>query len=759
VIRKVIRRLPDRDDWLGDLRILHCPTFAVLDSKILTWVSFDQRVISIFESIIFDFNLPVPKEDSLVDFFLGHATLMLVIDGHFGRPKGKQKCQFLDTRSKRLLQQFAKAEDIELNDKALHQLLVSLSAEFIYGFEGLIPDIDVTAKLSFLRFAFAALPKYPKSFPEKSLLTNFVEKLCPKLEMASLPVRCPHLINELNNLLYGNKKRQTRARLMPDMIENGEEVEQACDRFIERHDYYKQISQGDIPGYLAGLPETTANSGSNVVPISDSLRLHLKLLKSGLGKYTIEKLLGSGKMGNIYEAIDPDEQTVAIKVLHPRWASQTEELTRFGREIEINMALKHPNIVTTYEYGTYDQSIFFVMELLPGGDLEERLDREKVIAEQELWTIVRQIAQGLDYGWNQAKKFVHRDLKPSNILFSAEGVAKISDFGMAAGASPDATRLTIEGEIVGTPVYMSPEQVRGAEPDIRSDLWALGVIAFRSLSGRYPFFSQSLMELSKKILRDPPEDQQELLSSFSSFSQKTIDKLLRKNPEHRFQSPRELLAHLEEERFSLITSEATESQKQRFDLCMQLSNDHRVFLLAGNKLNVQFDDSELSLSPVQAEEQTVNYELQAAPAVEISIDSSNNGVRINEELLSAGQRSLIKSDDWIHVSDALSLKLSSLPGALLLTRKDQNKTAYLWLYQPFSLFSLSQLDSAWPLLQGTLVRDSQSFYYIPVEKLLIDEQWVNPGTPLRLMPSSDFITSQRSFKINAVAPAINIFKL
>jgi serine/threonine-protein kinase len=214
------------------------------------------------------------------------------------------------------------------------------------------------------------------------------------------------------------------------------------------------------------------------------------------GRYRLDEPLGRGSMSAVWAADDLElERRVAVKMLGPRADRQ-----RFEREARAAAALSHPNIVALYDYGREDARPFMVLECLPGGTLEDVLRERAPLGEAEARRIATDVAAGLAHA--HARGLVHRDLKPANILFDSEGRAKIGDFGIAR---MDGTgTLTEAGTVLGTASYLSPEQAAGLPAGPASDVYSLGVILFRMLTGRLPFESSNAMELVRMHRDDPP---------------------------------------------------------------------------------------------------------------------------------------------------------------------------------------------------------------------------------------------------------------
>ena len=229
-----------------------------------------------------------------------------------------------------------------------------------------------------------------------------------------------------------------------------------------------------------------------------------------LGHYEIHALLGAGGMGEVYRATDTRlGREIALKVLPAEMAADHDRLGRFHREARAAAALNHPSIVTLYSVEEIDGIHFFTMELVDGRPLDELIPAEGFPADRvvELATpLAEAIAAAHDKG------LVHRDLKPANILVTSDQHDKVLDFGLAkdvhAGGQDGHTVTsygrTLPGVIMGTPLYMSPEQISGAEVDHRTDVFSLGIILFEMLTGHRPFRGASQAELTAAILRDPP---------------------------------------------------------------------------------------------------------------------------------------------------------------------------------------------------------------------------------------------------------------
>ncbi len=266
-----------------------------------------------------------------------------------------------------------------------------------------------------------------------------------------------------------------------------------------------------------------------------------------LGPYEILSPLGAGGMGEVYKARDSRlDRDVAIKVLPESLLSDSEALARFEREAKAVAALSHPNILAIHDFGRERGIAYAVMEMLEGETLHERLDGGP-IPQRKALDYALQIAQGLAAA--HEKGIIHRDLKPQNVFVTRDGLVKILDFGLAKVATPSAsegrsnaptTPGTRTGVILGTVGYMSPEQVRGAVANHRSDIFSLGVLLYEMLTGERAFRRESDVETMMAILREDPLEASVAGKGLPPELEEIVGHCLEKSPEERFQSARDL---------------------------------------------------------------------------------------------------------------------------------------------------------------------------------------------------------------------------
>lgn len=259
------------------------------------------------------------------------------------------------------------------------------------------------------------------------------------------------------------------------------------------------------------------------------------------GRYRIEKLLGSGSMGEVYQAMDlTTTRLVAIKRIHPYLITDEDAIQRFQREAKALSRLNHPGIVKFHDFYVADGFYFIVLNHLEGQTLEERLaysrQKEKLIPLEETRTILLQICDALAYAHQQ--NIVHRDLKPANVMITPQGHAIIMDFGIAKLL--DGEQLTGDGLSPGTPGYMSPEIIRGRTIDGRSDIYTLGIILYEMVTGQRPFRGNSRYDTMHSHLFEPIPDVYQLNPLTPPSLIHIIHTALAKEPTDRFQSVTEM---------------------------------------------------------------------------------------------------------------------------------------------------------------------------------------------------------------------------
>jgi class 3 adenylate cyclase/tRNA A-37 threonylcarbamoyl transferase component Bud32 len=299
-----------------------------------------------------------------------------------------------------------------------------------------------------------------------------------------------------------------------------------------------ETSSGTSLSSLKDLTAKVAVQSNALGPISDRTSPGMPAFASQLGKYEIRREIGRGAMGVVYEGWDPSiERRVAIKTIRQDQldsAEAEEILARFQREARAAGRLSHPNVVAVYEYGQEGSMYFIAMEYIEGRELKDYFDKGERFTLPDVIRLMSQLLDALDAAGR--KGIVHRDIKPSNVIVLEDGTLKVADFGIARIES---SHLTQTGAAIGTPSYMSPEQLLGQPVDPRSDLFSAGVVLYQFLTGEKPFTGERATTVITKVLSENPAPP----SSLDVTLPKTFDaptrKALAKKPDDRFQTGRE----------------------------------------------------------------------------------------------------------------------------------------------------------------------------------------------------------------------------
>jgi serine/threonine protein kinase len=258
------------------------------------------------------------------------------------------------------------------------------------------------------------------------------------------------------------------------------------------------------------------------------------------GRYQVVERLGRGAMGVVYKAYDPIlGRHIAVKQMAEGICEDSQLRQRFSQEARAAASLNHPNIVTIYEFEDHGGEICIVMELLEGVDLATLTARNVAVPLEARLNIIAQVCDGLDFAHRAG--VIHRDVKPANLHVSPAGVVKILDFGIARLAS---SKMSTSGQVVGTPDYMSPEQVMAGQLDARSDLFAVGAVLYELLTGSKPFEADSVTAVLIKIVRDPHVPLREKAPHLPASLIALVERALAKNPADRPQTAQEMRAGL-----------------------------------------------------------------------------------------------------------------------------------------------------------------------------------------------------------------------
>ncbi|MDP7131884.1 MAG: FHA domain-containing serine/threonine-protein kinase [Planctomycetota bacterium] len=252
--------------------------------------------------------------------------------------------------------------------------------------------------------------------------------------------------------------------------------------------------------------------------------------------YEVSAILGRGAIGTVYKANQLSlERTVALKVLHPSLTSQEVAVKRFLREARTGAKLHHPNIVSLFDQGSHESRYFISMEYVDGRTVSQILAAEGPFNQARAAYVFKAIAEALGYA--HQSEIVHRDIKPANIMITNEGIPKLTDLGLAKSLEESEMQVTADGMVVGTPGYISPEQVMDWEGiDHRVDIFALGATLYYTVTGNPPFVGKSPIETLKKTTTDIPPDPCTINSSLTVGFTEVIFKAMEKEPANRYQS-------------------------------------------------------------------------------------------------------------------------------------------------------------------------------------------------------------------------------
>src|SRR5438874_968976 len=263
-----------------------------------------------------------------------------------------------------------------------------------------------------------------------------------------------------------------------------------------------------------------------------------------LGRYNLERTLGKGAMGVVYEGLDPRlGRRVAIKTIlksHLDEDTARDYSMRFVREAQAVARLNHPNIVQVYDFGEEGDIAYLVMEFIKGKELKTFFDANERFDLKEAVRIMCELCDALDFAHNAG--IIHRDIKPANVMLDAQARTKLTDFGVARVQDSDKTSVerTQAGTMVGTPAYMSPEQITGGQLDKRTDVFSAGIILYQFLAGEKPFTGSGAWTIAKKIIQEEPPLPSSLNNAVTSLFDAVVNRALAKNPDQRFQSARDL---------------------------------------------------------------------------------------------------------------------------------------------------------------------------------------------------------------------------
>ena len=272
------------------------------------------------------------------------------------------------------------------------------------------------------------------------------------------------------------------------------------------------------------------------------------------GRYEVRKLIGEGGMANVYLGYDTIlERDVAIKVLRGDLSDDEKFIRRFKREAQSSSLLSHPNIVQIYDVGEEDGNFYIVMEYIKGITLKQLIKKRGHLSISEVIDITSQLTDGLAHAHDSY--IIHRDIKPQNIMILDDGMAKITDFGIAMAVN--ASDLTQTNSVMGSVHYLPPEQAAGKGSTIKSDIYSLGILIYEMLAGTMPFRGSTAVEIALKHIKDPMPSIRNVNPKVPQALENVILKCTAKNPKNRYNSVRELYDDLK-----TCTSKEREDEKR-----------------------------------------------------------------------------------------------------------------------------------------------------------------------------------------------------
>jgi len=373
------------------------------------------------------------------------------------------------------------------------------------------------------------------------------------------------------------------------------------------------------------------------------------------GRYEIIEELGRGGMGRVYKALDKEiEENIALKLLNPEIASDEKTIKRFRNELKFARKISHRNVCRMYDLRKEEETLYIVMEYVPGEDLKNLIRRIGAFPVEETISIAEQVLEGLAEAHRLG--VVHRDLKPQNIMIDEESCVQIMDFGIAR--SLKAKGITETGIIIGTPDYMSPEQVEGKEVDQLSDIYSLGVILYEMVTGKVPFEGETALSIAFKHKTEAPQEPIELNKKIPEDLSQVILKCMEKTKEKRFQSSEELLTILRKikkvtpdamKTFPEIPEEKEEKEEKNsiavlsfIDLSPQKDQDYFCDGLAEELINalshiqdlrVAARSSSFSFKRKDIDVREVGKKLDVHTVLEGSVRKAGNRLRITAQLI------------------------------------------------------------------------------------------------------------------------------
>jgi eukaryotic-like serine/threonine-protein kinase len=282
-------------------------------------------------------------------------------------------------------------------------------------------------------------------------------------------------------------------------------------------------------------------------------------------RFRIEKLLGAGGMGKVYKAFDKElSRMVALKTLQPELVSDPTVIQRFKQELLLASKISHKNILRIHDLNDFEGTKYITMAFIEGRDLSQILKEEGPLSLDRCLKIIRQLCEALDAAHSEG--VVHRDFKPHNVLVGKDDQVYVSDFGLATSLESAQMGMTRSGAVVGTPRYMSPEQVEGKRVDSRTDIYSLGIVFYEMVTGQVPFSGESTWQLMYQRVQQTPIDVKQVKPDLPDYIARVIMHCLEKDPANRYQSAKEIVADLDANRSPSLSTTYAPSRTMQINI-------------------------------------------------------------------------------------------------------------------------------------------------------------------------------------------------
>jgi len=380
-----------------------------------------------------------------------------------------------------------------------------------------------------------------------------------------------------------------------------------------------------------------------------TLQTRIQFLRRGsifAGRYEVIEGLGVGGMGSVYKVFDRNtNEKIALKLINPQVSSDNETIERFSNELKIARKISHRNVCRMYDLGKVEGAHYITMEYVSGEDLKSMIKMSKQLSVSAAVSIGRQVCEGLSEAHRTG--VVHRDLKPSNIMVDKNGNAKIMDFGIARSLK---TRgITGSGIVVGTPEYMSPEQVGGEDTDHRSDIYSMGVILYKMVTGKAPFEGDTALTIAFKHKTEQPVEPVKLNPHVSKELSRLILKCMEKNRNRRPQSAEELGLYLErigtetpmldiagwKHSIAVLPFKNMSADPEQEYFCDGMAEDIINSLTRIKDIRVVARTSVFSFKGKDLDVRDIGQQLNVDKIVEGSVRKAGNRLRITAQLINA----------------------------------------------------------------------------------------------------------------------------